>query len=286
MNDKTKSLILIHVSVFLFGLSGIFGKLLDLNPIIIVLGRVGFATIFLAALLSIFKESIKLNRKKDYFILALSGIILAVHWITFFKSIQMSTVTIGILTYSIFPMFTTFLEPIFFKKTLKLANVILAFITMLGVALVIPSFEIDSNTTQGALWGVSSGLSFSILMLLNKKYAKSYSSLVITFYQDFWATVVLIPFLFILNPSIQQSDMLYLILLGIVFTALAHTFFIKGLANIDAQKASIIASLEPVYGILFAVFLINEVPSLRTILGGVIIILVAGYASVQSKASE
>ena len=157
---------------------------------------------------------------------------------------------------------------------------------MLGVALVIPSFEIDSNTTQGALWGVSSGLSFSILMLLNKKYAKSYSSLVITFYQDFWATVVLIPFLFILNPSIQQSDMLYLILLGIVFTALAHTFFIKGLANIDAQKASIIASLEPVYGILFAVFLINEVPSLRTILGGVIIILVAGYASVQSKASE
>jgi len=97
---------------------------------------------------------------------------LAIHWGTFFQAIQISTVAVGLLAFSTFPIFTTFLEPIFFKEKLRLSNIILAIITLGGVALVIPNFELSNNVTQGALWGIASGFSFSILSILNRKYVK------------------------------------------------------------------------------------------------------------------
>ncbi len=284
MQEKNKDLIAIHFSVLLFGVSGIFGKLLDLHPIIIVLGRVFFASLFLFFLLFYLKLKIKLHRKKDYLFLAFLGIILAFHWIAFFQAIQLSTVAIGLITFSTFPVFTTFLEPLFFKEKIKPFNIILAIITFGGVAIIIPDFEFSHHFTQGALWGIASGFSFSILAILNRKYVQNYSSFVIAFYQDFWAMIVLLPFLFFLQPVFQIRDILLLLLLGIVFTAIAHSLFIKALSSLKAQTASIIASLEPVYGIVFAIILINEIPSLRTLAGGLIILGAAFYSTIYSKA--
>jgi drug/metabolite transporter (DMT)-like permease len=283
MEAKNKGLFAIHISVLLFGVSGIFGKLIDLHPIIIVLGRVFFASLFLGFILFYLKQTIKLKQKMDYLLLALLGIILAIHWGSFFQAIQVSTVAIGLITFSTFPVFTTFLEPIFFKEHIKFSNILLAIITFGGVALVIPDFELGSNITQGALWGIASGFSFSILSILNRKYVQNYSSFVIAFYQDFWAMIVLIPFLFFLQPVFQTHDFLLLLLLGIVFTAAAHTLFIKGLSSVKAQTASIITSLEPVYGIIIAIFLVNEIPSVRVLAGGFVILGVTFYTTVKSK---
>ena len=201
MEAKNQGLIAIHISVLLFGVAGIFGKLIDFPPIIIVLGRVFFAGIFLSFLLFYLNQKIKLKQKIDYFFLALLGVLLAFHWITFFQAIQMSTVAIGIISFSTFPIFTTFLEPIFLKEKLKLQNIILAFITFGGVALIIPNFEINNNITQAVLWGIISGFSFSILSLCNKKYVQKYSPFVISFYQNLSATFALMPFLFFYNQS-------------------------------------------------------------------------------------
>ena len=87
----------IHIAVLLFGLAGLFGKLLLLPPTIIVFGRVFFATIFLSLVLLYLKQGIRLRQKQDYFFMALTGFILAVHWVTFFQAIQVSTVAIGLL---------------------------------------------------------------------------------------------------------------------------------------------------------------------------------------------
>lgn len=119
MNTKNKSLIEIHLAVFLFGLLGIFGKLFSLPSIIIVLGRVFFSSVFLLIIMLYFKENIKLKQQKHYFYLVIMGVILAIHWSTFLKSIQVSTVAIGLLTFSTFPVFVTFLEPFFSKKKLS-----------------------------------------------------------------------------------------------------------------------------------------------------------------------
>ena len=283
MTANTKNVVQVHIAVLLFGLAGLFGKLIDLPSTIIVLGRVLFATIFLIILLLYLKQSIKLKQKRDYFYLTILGVILAVHWVTFFQAIQVSTVAVGLLSFSTFPVFTTFLEPYFFKEKIKFPNIVIALITFLGVALVIPKFELGNNITQGVLWGIASGFTFAILSILNRKYVKDYSALVIAFYQDAIATIALIPFLFIVKPIFQINDLLLLVLLGVLFTAVAHSLFIKGLTNVKAQTASIIASLEPVYGIIFAVIILSEIPTLRVVMGGLIILGATFYATIKSK---
>ena len=279
MNAKNRSLLEIHIAVLLFGLAGLFAKWVAQPAIIIVLGRVFFASIFLAMVLLWRKESIRLNRHRDYLYLALMGVVLAIHWVTFFQAIQMSTVAIGLLTFSTFPVFVTFMEPYFFKEKIRRADVIVALVTFVGVALVIPSFELGNDMTQGAIWGVVSGFTFAILSILNRKYVADYSSRVIAFYQDATAVFVLLPFLFIIQPSFTPQDILLLGLLGVVFTGIAHTLFIGGLAHVKAQTASIIASLEPVYGILTAALFLGEIPTLSVILGGIIILGATFYAT-------
>ena len=286
MNTRSINLAEIHIAVLLFGLAGLFGKLVDLPPSIIVLGRVFFASITLILIIAVLKLSLRLKHKKDYFYLALLGVILAVHWVSFFLSIQLSTVAIGLLTYSTFPIFTAFLEPLFFKEKIAGKDMLLAFITFVGVALVIPKFEWSNQVTQGALWGVFSGATFSVLSILNRKFVKSYSSYVVAFYQDFSATIVLIPFLFFLDFTVQNKEIWLLILLGVVFTGISHSLFINGLKNIKAKTASIIASLEPVYGILAAAFLLHEFPTLKVLIGGLIILGATAYETFSSKNSS
>lgn len=283
MNIKNKSLMEIHLAVFLFGLSGLFGKLLSLSSIIIVLGRVFFSSIFLLIIMLYLKKDIKLKQQKHYFYLVVMGVILAIHWSTFFKSIQVSTVAIGLLTFSTFPVFVTFLEPCFFKEKIRLSDVVIAIITFLGVVLVIPKFEMGSNLTQGVVWGIISGFTYAILSMLNRKYVKEYSSSVIAFYEQLVATIILVPFLFLQKPVFHIRDVLLLIILGIIFTGISHSLFISGLKNIKTQTAGIISSLEPVYGIIFAVFLLREIPTLREILGGIIILGTVFYSTIKSK---
>ena len=127
----------IHIAVLFFGLAGLFGKLVNQPPAVIVFGRVFYAMAFLLPALWFRRQSLKLNRSRDYLALLLQGFILAVHWVTFFQSIQVSTVAVGLITFSTFAIFVTFLEPVFFKEKLRPADVVLALVTFGGVLLVV-----------------------------------------------------------------------------------------------------------------------------------------------------
>jgi len=282
---RKTSLLQIHGAVFLFGLAGLFGKLVSLPPTVIVLGRVVFATLFLSMVLAYRRQSVRLKNRRDAAMLAALGVLLAIHWVTFFQSVQVSTVAIGLLTFSTFPVFVTFLEPLFFAESIAGPDVIVALVSFVGVALVIPSFDLGSNLTQGALWGVASGFTFAILSILNRRYVQTYSSLVIAFFQDGVAIVALFPFVLIAQPAFTLKDILLLAFLGVVCTGIAHTVFISGLVNVRAQTASIIASLEPVYGVVLSIFILGEIPTARVILGGAIILGAATYATSRSGAA-
>lgn len=279
MTQKSKSLIEIHAAVLLFGLSGMFGKLLELSPQIIVLGRVFFSSLFLLLVMAVLKQGLCLRTWRDYFCLIGMGLVLALHWTTFFMSIQISTVAIGLLTFSTFPVFVTFLEPWFFKERLHLRDVILAVITLFGVFLVIPDFHLDNNLTQGALWGLVSGFTYGILSMMNRKYANAYPSVVVAFYEQASAAVFLMPVLLIQKPVLTPSDVGLLLLLGVIFTGVSHTLFIHGMKHVRTQVAGIISSLEPVYGILFAAILIHEIPSPQELVGGLVILGTVFYAT-------
>jgi len=265
--------------VFLFGFAGLFGKFLSCSPLFIVLGRTGFA----AGALFVYARVISSTRltgfdNRSYLFFILQGVLLAFHWYTFFYSIQISSVAVGLVTFSSFPLFVTFMEPFFFKETLKARDIATALTVFAGILLVIPNMDLSDNVTLGGFYGVLSGLTFAILALVNRRNARISDPVAVAFYQNLVAAVSLIlPTLF-LKIMGQESmapglaDLPNLILLGVVFTALAHTLFIQSLAKIRAQTASVIAGLEPVYGIILAFFILNEIPKARTLAGGFIII--------------
>jgi drug/metabolite transporter (DMT)-like permease len=112
---SNRSFVEIHIAVVLFGLAGLFGKWLELSPVIIVLGRVFFASLALGSILILSKQNLKKLPAKNTIFLFFLGILLAFHWICFFRSIQVSSVAVGLLSYSSFPLFTAILEPLFFR---------------------------------------------------------------------------------------------------------------------------------------------------------------------------
>ena len=286
MTKKRPGFIEIHVAVLLFGIAGLFGKFLTLSPLLIVFGRTFFASITLSVILFFSTVKLRAKSKRDLSALIILGVILAIHWITFFYAIQISTVAVGLLTFSTFPVFVTFMEPYFFKEKLRRFDMLTAGSVLLGLILVIPSLDFQNNITQGAFWGTISGFTFAVLSILNRKYVSTYPSMVIVCYQNWMATLVLFPLLFFEDLSLQPTDFLLLGVLGVFCTALAHALFIKSLVHIKTQLASITACLEPVYGIIFAFVFLGEIPALRTILGGCIILVTIAIANVKRYSRE
>lgn len=283
MNSSfNKPLLSIHASVLLFGIAGLFGKWIDLPATIIVLGRVVIAFSFLFVLAKVIKEPLKVKRA-DIVKFILLGFLLALHWYTFFQSIKIATVAIGLLSFSTFPIFTTFLEPLFFKEHLKVTDIIIALITFIGIFIIVDDFDIQNQNTLGVIIGIISGLTFAIISILNRKLVGTYSSRQVAFHQDLWASVFLFPFLFIDDYNFTIENISLLLLLGTLFTAIAHSLFIEGLKKVKTQTASIIACMEPVYGIILAFLLLNEIPQSNEIIGGIIILSMVLYKSIQKN---
>lgn len=271
MNNRL-GFIQIHLAVFFFGFAGLFGKFIHANPAAITFGRTLFAGIALFIGLILSRITFSIHSVRDFFTFLLSGVILAVHWFTFFQSIQVSSVAVGLLSFSTFPLFVTFMEPCFFSEKLEGFDLIIALSVVAGLVLVVPAFDFSNHVTQGIIWGVISGFTFACLSLINRRQVVRYHPVAIAFYQLAFATLFNLPAVIISNKLPSVQDIGLLLVLGVICTAFAQLLFIGSLKHIKAQMASITAGLEPVYGIIFAFLLLHEVPPLRTVIGGLIIL--------------
>jgi drug/metabolite transporter (DMT)-like permease len=281
MSLHSRNLLCIHFAVLLFGFAGLFGRFLPLTPVLIVFGRVVFAslTLLLAALLR--RDILRPVSQLNLLAFAALGVLLALHWTTFFQSVQTGGVALALITFSTFPVFVAFLEPLFFHEKLHASDVVLAALALAGVALLTPCFELRDRATKGVLWGVASGLTFALLSLLNRRFVRHHSSLTLALYQDLFAAVALLPFALADWPAFTLQDVLLLVVLGVLCTAVAHSLFIAGMHGVSARTASMIACLEPVYGTLLAMLFLRDIPSLRTVGGGILILGVAFYATLK-----
>jgi drug/metabolite transporter (DMT)-like permease len=263
-------LLQIHVAAILAGFTGLFGKLLTVGPAVIVAGRTIIGCLALALAAVVLGSSLRLQKKDVAFVTG-SGVLLALHWFSFFQSIQVSTVAIGVLSFATFPLFVTFLEPLVFRERLHRSDIVTAIVVVAGLVLVTPSLDLGNRTTQGVLWGVLSGFTIAGLTLINRSFMRDHSAMAIAFYQQAGAALCVLPFALVSGTSISQRSLLLLLLLGVVFTALLQVLAVASLRHIRAQTASVIIALEPVYGVLFAIFILGEIPTARTILGGFLI---------------
>lgn len=284
MPPRSRSLAEIHLAVFLFGFPGLFGKWLAWPAVTIVFGRVLFACLALATVMAVGRRaSFRVAGRRDVLLLALCGLILAAHWTMFFRSIQVSTVAVGLLAYSSFPVFTAFLEPLLTRERWEPESLVYALVCVAGIALIVPGFDVSDAVVRGVLWGLGAGLTFSLLSVLDRGLASRHSSLTVAFYQDLVAGVLLVPAVWRMGLPRSGRDWALIAVLGVFCTAAAHTLFINGLKGAGARTASILSSLEPVYGILLALIFLGESPSLRTVSGGAIILAAALAATVRAR---
>jgi len=271
---QLRGLVSANIAVLLFGLAGVLGKLSLLPAPLIVFGRSFFAGLVLLAVCWFRHISLRPKQSRDGYLLLGQGVLLALHWTAFFQAINVSNVAIGLLSFSSFPLFTAMLEPLLLHQRPSRIQIVAALLILPGIYLLVPSFTLQNQTTLGVMWGVLSGASFALLSVTNRWFGRTYSSLMISLYQDGIAAIVLLPiFFFTATGSFWTPHaLLILFILGVVCTALAHTLFIASMRDITAQTASLLASLEPVWGILFGILLLGTIPTARTLLGGAIII--------------
>ena len=283
-------IISVLVALPFVSLTGLFGKFIPHSPLLIVQGRTVFAFGALLLVLLILRKKIIFSNFRECLRLLLCGIILGVHWIAFFKSIQVSTVAIGLLTFASYPLFTTFLEPIFFQEKLIKRNVSAVFVVIFGLALMATSSPensdgvISGSVIQGVLWGLGGGLGFALLTLMNRGHVRHHSPLLLTCWQNGFAALVLLPWSFSESWILTTADWTLLLILGVVCTVGGHALLINGLKNLQAQTVSmLIAGLEPVCAIVFALFILGEVPSFQTLVGGILIVSTTVFMITRSE---
>lgn len=261
----------LHIAVLLFGVAGLFGKLVSVNPTVIVFGRTFFAALVLLIGLVSFKSSLAISSRKSMLLILVSGLVLALHWWAFFHSIQLSTVAIGLIGFATFPVFVTILEPLVSGQKYRAVDFASAALVVAGLILVAPGFSLADQGLVGLLWAVFSGALFAVLTLMNRRLVAGHSPFVVVFYQLGVASLCLLPFTIGVASGLDANDLGLLALLGVICTALPHALFIKSLRVIKAQLASVVTALEPVYGILLAAIFLREIPGFATLLGAVLV---------------
>lgn len=274
----------LHGAVLLFGVAGLFGKWVAAPALTLVLGRVVAASAGLGLLLRLRPPPGPAPAGAERWRLWACGAVLAGHWAAFFHAIQVSTVAVGLLGYATAPVFAALLEPLWFRERFSRTALGCALLTVAGVALIVlPDAPGDAarGITVGMGWGVAAGFSFAVLSLLNRGLVRRHSAIRIAFHQDLAAAVLLAPLVAWRWSPLSAQDVALLAVLGLVCTALAHSLFIAALAVLTARTAAIAGALEPVYGIVLAWLLLGEVPAVRTVAGGALILAAVAWATVR-----
>ncbi len=286
MRPKQVSLIQLNVAVLMWGGTAMFAKGIALPVIDIICLRslVGAAAMLLFLL--VMRSPLRVHHARHYGLMAILGLVLCLHWLTYFQALRVSTAAVAILALHTYPVITALIEPFVFREKLRRSDIALAVLVFAGIVVMTPELSLSNATTQGIVLGVVSGLFFMVRNLLTRKYVHHYSSSALMFWQMLVTGLVLVPWLLMGPTHIGPQTGGLLVLLGVVFTALPHTLFSASFKHLSAKTVGIIATLLPFYGAFFGYLIHDETLALRTVLGGLIVLIGIGFETLRSvKAS-
>ena len=266
-----KNLIQLNFAVLLISTSGTLGRYIDLPVPLIILLRSFFGGIFLFLFCKWKKLTFKIQ-KKDRVVVLLSGVLMGMHWITYFISLKLSSVAIGMLSVFTYPVITTFLEPLMLKTKFNKSNILLGLTVLAGIYFLAPEFNIENDQFKAIGFGVFSAFCYSIRNIYMKSKASEYEGSILMVYQLVIVTVLLSPFFYLSDMTGLQASLPALLILAFVTTATGHSLFIYSFRNFTVSTASIISSVQPIYGIIIGMIVLGEYPTLSTIFGGTLIL--------------
>ena len=283
MHHSREGLLSVHAAVLIFSFTALFSKLVSLPALEITFYRSVFACLAIAVYMAYTKQSYRLGSKRDYMMAGLLGSLLAIHWVTYFHAMQVSTVAVGVIALYTYPVITVFLEPLFHGERPHIADIISSIAVLFGIYLIVPEFSLDNSTLVGVLFGVFSALMMSLRNIMQRRYFSAYKASHSLFYQTLVVMLVLVVFIDTDISAIESSQWWLLLLLGIVFTALPHTLFANGLLHLKAKTASLIACVQVVYAAIFAAVILGEWLTWNVVAGGLIVVSAAMYESLPKK---
>jgi drug/metabolite transporter (DMT)-like permease len=217
----------LHIGALLFGLSGVLGKLASASAAVIVFGR-GLLAVLALMLFARLVRSSGWPRLQlaDRARLLLAGVLLAIHWVSFFIAVKVSGVAIATLGFASFPAFTVLLEGLLFREQIRGNELMPVVLVTVGLVLVTGHFDLHSEATTGLLWAVFSGLTFSLLSLVNRVNAPRVAPVQAALWQNLIVALCLLPSAAPQLADVSWLDWAWIALLGIFCTALAHSLFV------------------------------------------------------------
>ena len=276
-NDKLKSYLNLHLIVFIWGFTAILGALITINPEAIVWYRMLFAAVFLVFYLLYTKHSFRISIR-DFFKLTFVGLLIAIHWIFFFKAIQVSNIAVTLSIFSLGAFFTSLLEPLFYKRKVLWYEVFFGLVIIAGLALIL-QFEI--NYLEGILYALAAVILGVLFTLINGKLIEKQEPAIISFYEFLSGTCFISVYFLFENEftidffTLTAKDWILILILSSVCTAYAFTAAVKVMRKLSPYTIMLTTNLEPVYGIILAYYIIGgkEKMSTEFYFGAVIILI-------------
>lgn len=205
-------------------------------------------------------------------VVLLSGVLMGAHWITYFVSLKLSSVAIGMLSVFTYPAITAFLEPLMLKSKFEKSNLFLGLMVLVGIYFLSPELSLKNDQFKAIGFGVFSALCYSVRNIYMKSKAAEYEGSILMVYQLIIVSLLLSPVFFITDLTGLSSSLPAILILALLTTATGHTLFIYSFRNFTISTASIISGVQPVYGILIGMIILGEYPALSTIFGGILIL--------------
>jgi len=282
-NAHLKNISGLLLATFFISTSGVLGRYIAMPTEVIIWFRAAIAMVLLYLYCKYKKIDLTIKSSKDYKPFFISGLLMAVHWVTYFYALKLSNVALGVLSLYTFPIIIALLEPLFLKVKFDPIYILLGLMVLIGLFILTPEFNIDSTQVKGILFGVFSAFCYAVRILILKQHVAKYNGTMLMFYQTVIITILLLPTLFFMDISGLESQFPYLFLLAFLTTAIGHSLMLYSLKFFSASTASIISSLQPVFAIILAFFFLQEIPIIRTFWGGSLILLTVVIESIRSK---
>lgn len=254
------------------GTSGIFGRFVPLPAPLAVWWRAAIALVCLLAYARYTGIDLRLRGRKQSTTVVLSGVLMSAHWLSYFESLQRSSVAIGMLAIFTYPAMTTLLEPLYFRKPFEGRHLLLASLVVVGIYLLAPAFDLGNQATVGLLFGLGSALIYSCRNLLVKTEIAQLDGSAVMTWQAGVATLVVLPVPFVYREWPTAQAWPYLLGLGVLTTAVGHSLFLTCFRSFSVSTVSILSCVQPVYGIAMAAVFFGELPTWSAVGGGALIL--------------
>lgn len=276
-------LLMLHGSSLLFGGTALFSRTIGWPALDITAWRSLVACVALAALLSLLGQSLRMRSRRDLIIMLLLGVVLGLHWVTYFAAMQQAGITIGVLTLFTYPVLTVILEPALDRQRPAWADLGMGLVVIAGVALLAPSTDHHDPAVIGIGLGLLSALLFALRNVLQRRHLAHYSGATAITWQTGVIALMLLPWVQQVPGPAQPYASGLLVLLALGFTALPHVMVAESLRQLSAATVGLVSCLQPLYAAVLAALVLDERPGWRTLIGGILVVSAAAIETIRAR---